>query len=68
MYVTHHFAADELETLLQEAGFIDVQIVPAAEASTRRPDQQAIFLYVQASLPRTKAPSKIPSTRRSSIE
>lgn len=53
LYLTHHFAADELIALLKEAGFVDVNLVVEAESSSRRPDQKANFYYVTATSPET---------------
>jgi SAM-dependent methyltransferase len=45
LYMTHHFTADELAGLLEEAGFSQVGIAIEREASSRRPDEAAYFLY-----------------------
>lgn len=48
LYVTHHFTTSELESLLREAGFGTIRIDQKRETSSRRPDQQAYFLYATA--------------------
>lgn len=51
LYTTHHFEARELKGLLEEAGFVDVEIVTEAETHSSRPDQVANFLYATATAP-----------------
>lgn len=46
LYMTHHFTADELVALLEASGFDNVTVNIAREASSRRPDEAAEFLYV----------------------
>lgn len=48
LYQTRHFTTEELETLLAKAGFRDVEIAVEREASSRRPDEAAYFLYATA--------------------
>jgi SAM-dependent methyltransferase len=48
LYRTHHFTADELRGLIEEAGFDRVDVVARTETSTRRPDEAAVFLYAFA--------------------
>ena len=45
LYMTHHFTADELGSLLEVAGFDEVSVVTERETSSRRPDEAAYFLY-----------------------
>lgn len=51
LYVTHHFEVPELEGLLTQAGFVDVQTRVESEASSRRPEEKAIFIYASARVP-----------------
>ena len=51
LYSTHHFEVEELNDLLQEAGFEDIRIDKILEASSRQPDQKANFLYCIARRP-----------------
>jgi SAM-dependent methyltransferase len=46
LYRTHHFTADEIQQLLQEHGFCEIQLEEQIEASSRRPEQRARFYYV----------------------
>jgi SAM-dependent methyltransferase len=46
LYQTHHFAAEEIQKLLQDQGFSEICIEEKIEASSRRPDQRARFYYV----------------------
>eukprot|EP00929_Paragymnodinium_shiwhaense_P093641 TRINITY_DN53856_c0_g2_i1.p1 TRINITY_DN53856_c0_g2~~TRINITY_DN53856_c0_g2_i1.p1 ORF type:complete len:685 (+),score=151.72 TRINITY_DN53856_c0_g2_i1:62-2116(+) len=48
LYATHHFQEEELRGLLQSAGFDIESFVAEDEASSRRPDQRAVFFYVVA--------------------
>lgn len=48
LYQTHHFTAPELDALLQGAGFDVVRMASRTEASSRRPNEAANFLYVVA--------------------
>jgi len=48
LYVTHHFTISELESLLSEAGFWKIRIDQKKETSSRRPEEQAYFLYAIA--------------------
>lgn len=52
LYRTHHFTRDELHTLLEGSGYIDIDIVENIEASSRRPEQRARFYYASARRPR----------------
>lgn len=45
LYMTHHFTADELTTLLASAGFGQIAVMSEKETSSRRPDEAAHFLY-----------------------
>jgi len=45
LYRTHHFAKADVERLLQEHGFVAIQIEEQIEASSRRPEQRARFFY-----------------------
>ena len=45
LYATHHFAADELASLLEAAGFGEISVMTEKETSSRRPDEAAFFLY-----------------------
>lgn len=46
LYVTHHFTAEEIVSLLHSQGFGDIRIEEKVETSSRRPDQAARFFYV----------------------
>lgn len=46
LYMTHHFTADELTSLLEEADFGTIDVTMERETSSRRPDEAAYFLYV----------------------
>ena len=46
LYMTHHFTAAELLTLLESAGFGQISVTAEREASSRRPTEAAHFLYV----------------------
>ena len=48
LYVTHHFTVSELESLLSEAGFGEIVIERRKETSSRRPSEQAYFLFATA--------------------
>ncbi len=45
LYMTHHFTVDELIALLASAGFGDIGVTTEKEASSRRPNEAAHFLY-----------------------
>ena len=45
LYMTHHFTGDELEDLLKAAGFGQIEVRLEREASSRRPEEAAFFLY-----------------------
>ena len=45
LYTTHHFTADELTGLLEASGFGHIDVTVEREASSRRPDEAAHFLY-----------------------
>ena len=45
LYTTHHFMADELTGLLEASGFERIEMTVEREASSRRPDEAAHFLY-----------------------
>jgi SAM-dependent methyltransferase len=45
LYMTHHFTAEELRSLLEAAGFSEVSVTTEKETSSRRPDEAAYFLY-----------------------
>ena len=45
LYMTHHFTGDELENLLTAAGFGQIEVRLEREASSRRPEEAAFFLY-----------------------
>lgn len=45
LYETHHFTADELAALLERGGFEGIAVTTEREASSRRPDEAAYFLY-----------------------
>lgn len=51
LYATHHFAEAELRDLVAAAGFANITVTPVRETSSRRPGEQAIFLYATASKP-----------------
>lgn len=46
LYMTHHFTEDELVGLLESAGFGQISLKTEREASSRRPNEAAHFLYV----------------------
>jgi hypothetical protein len=49
LYTTHHFSVVELEAMLIEVGFADTIVVhEIREASSRRPEEVANFLYASA--------------------
>lgn len=48
LYRTHHFTFGELSALVKESGFELVAMNKEREASSRRPDQAAWFIYVVA--------------------
>lgn len=52
LYATHHFAADELASLLEAAGFGEISVMNEKETSSRRPDEAAFFLYATCRSPR----------------
>ncbi|HYP58299.1 MAG TPA: class I SAM-dependent methyltransferase [Beijerinckia sp.] len=45
LYQTHHFAAEEIERLLQDQGFGEIRVEEKIETSSRRPEQRARFYY-----------------------
>jgi len=45
LYATHHFTSDELASLLERQGFSSITVTTELEASSRRPDEAAYFLY-----------------------
>jgi SAM-dependent methyltransferase len=45
LYRTHHFRADEIQILMESAGFTKIEIVERVETSSRRHDQKARFFY-----------------------
>ena len=51
LYRTHHFTRDELHALLDDSGYVDIDIVESIEASSRRPEQRARFFYASARRP-----------------
>jgi SAM-dependent methyltransferase len=51
LYATHHFSEPELCDLLVAGGFTGIGIMPLQEASSRRPEERAIFLYATAAKP-----------------
>jgi len=51
LYATHHFAADELASLLEAAGFGEISVMTEKETSSRRPDEAAFFLYATCRSP-----------------
>lgn len=51
LYATHHFTAEELAALITAAGFDQVAVAVEREASSRRPEEAAIFLYATAMRP-----------------
>jgi len=46
LYMTHHFTADELSSLLAEAGFGRISVTTERETSSRRPNEAAFFHHV----------------------
>lgn len=55
LYATHHFSEAELRATIAAAGFVDIAVEPMLEASSRRPDERAIFLYATATKPAAHA-------------
>ena len=51
LYSTHHFTEPELRALPEGAGFEVLRLAVKEEASSRRPDEVARFLYVVARKP-----------------
>jgi SAM-dependent methyltransferase len=51
LYTTHHFSIEELEELLESVGFSAIHIEQHKEASSRRPNEAAYFLYATAMRP-----------------
>lgn len=51
LYATHHFLAAELHDLVAAAGLANITVTPVTETSSRRPEEQAIFLYATAAKP-----------------
>ena len=51
LYATHHFTVDELTSFMESAGFIETHVAQRSEASSRRPDEAAYFLYATARKP-----------------
>jgi SAM-dependent methyltransferase len=45
LYETHHFTAEELRSLLETAGFEELEIEEKIETSSRRTNEPARFLY-----------------------
>jgi SAM-dependent methyltransferase len=45
LYMTHHFTTEELTDLLRTEGFAGIGVTSEREASSRRPDEAAYFLY-----------------------
>ncbi|MFM8415129.1 MAG: hypothetical protein ACKOCX_10435, partial [Planctomycetota bacterium] len=56
LYATHHFTESELRGLLAAAGLTSIDITPVQEASSRRPQERAIFLYATAAKPPASPP------------
>ena len=52
LYATHHFAANELASLLEAAGFGEISVMTEKETSSRRPNEAAFFLYATCRSPR----------------
>jgi len=46
LYMTHHFTGAELAALIEGAGFVLTRLTSKTEASSRRPDEAAHFMYV----------------------
>lgn len=46
LYMTHHFTDTELSAMLDRAGFAEIHIETEREASSRRPEEAALFHYV----------------------
>lgn len=74
LYATHHFTREELEELLERIGFCDVSVEVLQEASSRRPQEAARFLYAAARRPAeaegeaAEAPHKKPKVQGGSRE
>lgn len=51
LYATHHFSEAELRDVVAAAGLANIAVTPVRETSSRRPEEQAIFLYATASKP-----------------
>ena len=50
LYATHHFTREEMLTLLDGEGFEEMSVTTEREASSRRPDEAAYFLYATCRL------------------
>lgn len=55
LYTTHHFTVDELTSLLEDAGFGAISVASEREASSRRPNEAAYFLYATCRAEATRA-------------
>lgn len=51
LYITHHFSEMELKSLISDVGFDRIEIKCSREASSRRPDEAAYFLYATCRRP-----------------
>ncbi|MFM9024463.1 MAG: class I SAM-dependent methyltransferase [Planctomycetaceae bacterium] len=51
LYMTHHFATDELVSLLEMAGYREISLTTEKESSSRRPDEAAFFHYATCRWP-----------------
>lgn len=51
LYMTHHFTGEEILDLLQSEGFEQIDVIQEREASSRRPDEAAFFLYATCRAP-----------------
>ncbi len=45
LYLTHHFTVEELVALLEAEGFGQIKVTTERESSSRRPEEEAYFLY-----------------------
>ena len=60
LYATHHFTEPELRALLDASGFQVSKITVKKEASSRRPEEAARFLYAVARMRSLSDPVRIP--------
>ena len=62
LYATHHFTSDELASLLERQGFSNITVTRELDASSRRPDEAAYFLYATC-----RNGGRLPGTERGTV-